>query len=238
MTALPAGWRRNMACWGPGALRPPLPPRNPAGTAWGCASWRAADLLPSTTMLVYTLCFCRCGGRLLMLLRRKAPNAGRWNGLGGKIEPGEAADACVVREVREESGLDLAATRLRFAGLVTWPLDNALRWQGSGMYVFVADLADPGAAWVGERAVPEGRLRWQPEGWVCDPRNPLVVANIPRFLPPMLRGEPPARHHCRFRGDILVDVVARPLSEAAYQDDAGDHQQHAQEALRADRHLR
>ena len=30
---------------------------------------------------------------------------GKWNGLGGKLEPGETPEQCVIREVAEESGL-------------------------------------------------------------------------------------------------------------------------------------
>lgn len=54
--------------------------------------------------------------RLLLILRAKAPSAGRWSVPGGKCEPDEdPADAC-VREVREETGLVVEV--LRYAGRV------------------------------------------------------------------------------------------------------------------------
>lgn len=56
--------------------------------------------------LPYTICFCRCGDEVLMLLRNRPPNAGLWNGLGGKISPGETPLDCVRREVLEEAGID------------------------------------------------------------------------------------------------------------------------------------
>ena len=50
-------------------------------------------------------------GRVLAC-RRTAPLevAGRWELPGGKVEPGEAPEAALVREVREELGCDIAVT--------------------------------------------------------------------------------------------------------------------------------
>ncbi|MEW2352670.1 NUDIX domain-containing protein [Spirillospora sp. NPDC029432] len=47
-------------------------------------------------------------GRLLMIRRGHAPAAGLWSIPGGRVEPGESDAAAVVREMREETGLDVA----------------------------------------------------------------------------------------------------------------------------------
>lgn len=52
-----------------------------------------------------TLCYIEQDGCYLMLHRVKKhqdPNAGKWIGVGGKFEPSESPDECLVREVREE----------------------------------------------------------------------------------------------------------------------------------------
>ena len=50
-------------------------------------------------------------GRLLVVLRAGPPAAGTWSLPGGRVEPGESAAEAAVREVREETGLDVVAVR-------------------------------------------------------------------------------------------------------------------------------
>jgi len=51
-------------------------------------------------------------GRLLMIRRGREPGRGLWSLPGGRCEPGETAAETAVREVREETGLEVAADRL------------------------------------------------------------------------------------------------------------------------------
>lgn len=46
-------------------------------------------------------------GRLLLIRRRNEPGAGLWSVPGGRIEPGETDEQAVVREVLEETSLDV-----------------------------------------------------------------------------------------------------------------------------------
>jgi 8-oxo-dGTP diphosphatase len=49
-------------------------------------------------------------GKSVLLVRRAfAPSAGHWSLPGGRLEPGEDAEACIRRETDEELGLELDA---------------------------------------------------------------------------------------------------------------------------------
>lgn len=104
-------------------------------------------------MKMTTLCYIEKEGKYLMLHRVKKHhdiNAGKWIGVGGHVENGETPEECLLREVKEETGLVLTAYRLR--GLVTFLSDVC---EPELMCVFTADAFD------GELIeCDEGELAW------------------------------------------------------------------------------
>lgn len=58
---------------------------------------------------------------VLLLRRRREPNAGRWSPPGGKLktETGESPFACACREAHEELGLRLQPHDLHLTGLIS-----------------------------------------------------------------------------------------------------------------------
>lgn len=163
--------------------------------------------------LRYTICFCLCQDKILMLYRSKPPNRQKWNGLGGKLHVGETPLACVHREMLEEADIDVRlAHELRYTGIVTWNVGSDLLSPTGGMYAFVAHLPPDWLLWEGERDTREGLLCWQPLSWVCDTTNPTVVSNIPRFLPRMLAKKTPHEYFCAYQGDKFMHMVVRKLA--------------------------
>lgn len=108
-------------------------------------------------MKLATLCYVRRDGCTLMIHRIKKQNdmhAGKWNGLGGKLEPGETPEECAVREVFEESGLTAHNPELR--GFLTFPgFANDEDW-----YAFVFVIREFSGELIDS---PEGVLRWIPD---------------------------------------------------------------------------
>ena len=109
-------------------------------------------------MKLATLCYVidKKKNRTLMLHRVKKVNdvhEGKWNGLGGKLEFGESPEECVIREIKEESGLTISDPRLH--GFITFPLfDGVDDW-----YVFVFTVENYSGEII-ESA--EGNLEWIP----------------------------------------------------------------------------
>jgi ADP-ribose pyrophosphatase YjhB (NUDIX family) len=48
---------------------------------------------------------------VLLIQRQRAPSAGLWTLPGGRLEPGETAEHCAIREIGEELGLEVFALR-------------------------------------------------------------------------------------------------------------------------------
>lgn len=113
-------------------------------------------------MLKYTICFIKKDDEILLLNRKKKPNMGLWNGVGGKIEPNESPYEAVIRETWEETGMKL--DEVTYAGNVVWKSTNG----DSGMYVFLADLPDGNGVKTPDK-VEEGILDWKKLNWILDP---------------------------------------------------------------------
>lgn len=58
-------------------------------------------------MKALTLVFLRREGEVLLAMKKRGFGAGRWNGVGGKLEPGETVEQALVRETWEEIGVKL-----------------------------------------------------------------------------------------------------------------------------------
>ncbi|MBR6381621.1 MAG: 8-oxo-dGTP diphosphatase [Lachnospiraceae bacterium] len=109
-----------------------------------------------------TLCYLEQKDSYLMLLRNRKEhdeNAGKWIGVGGKFEEGESPVDCLLREVREETGLTL--TEYAFRGIVTFVSES---WGTEQMFLFTA------TGFTGRLVTdcPEGELRWIPKGELAD----------------------------------------------------------------------
>jgi 8-oxo-dGTP diphosphatase len=65
-------------------------------------------------------CFCSVGEKFLLLKRHSdKPQGGTWCLPAGKMEKGETPLEAVLREVKEETGIDLCSTTLNLVGTFT-----------------------------------------------------------------------------------------------------------------------
>ncbi|OXM13417.1 NUDIX hydrolase [Paenibacillus herberti] len=154
----------------------------------------------------YTLCLIRQNNRLLMLNREAAPTKGLWNGVGGKIEAKETPFECVLREIYEETGIELKDAK--FKGLVTWDVDEAY---SGGMYVFLADIPQD-YEYETPLRVDEGILDWKFIDWILSDGNLGVGEMIPHFLPLILNDEDCYEHKCVLSNNKLTNYSAVCIS--------------------------
>lgn len=148
----------------------------------------------------YTLCFLTRGDQILMLRRSNPPNQGLWNGVGGRLEPGESARDCILREVREETGYHIAD--VTFCGLLTW---DGFETPAGGLVIFTAEApaGDPAQC-------SEGLLAWKPRAWVFS--APEVVSNIHIFGPLALNGAPAQVYHFSYENGRIKRYQLLPYS--------------------------
>ena len=156
-----------------------------------------------------TLIYIERGGEYLMLHRTKKENDlnhDKWIGVGGKFEPDESPEECMLREAAEETGLTL--TSWRYRGLVTFVSD---RWETEYMHLFTAD------GWTGAlRDCDEGTLEWVPRAalpslrlWEGDHIFLRLLASDAPFFSLKLRYEGDALAYAALNG-VTLNKEAQP----------------------------
>lgn len=139
-----------------------------------------------------TLVFVRDNGRILLGMKKRGFGAGRWNGFGGKVQPGETARACAARELREEAGLD--ALKVAPRGRLMFS------WQGKPPVIDVRVFE--AIAWRGEpRESEEMRPQWFDERSVP---FEAMWSDDPHWFPYLLARQ-------RFAGSFVFDGADRVL---------------------------
>ena len=101
-----------------------------------------------------TLFYLERDGKYLMLHRVKKENdenRDKWIGIGGKFEDRESPEDCLVREVREETGLEL--TEYRYCAIVTfvserWPTEYMHLFHATGFCGDIKDCDEGELAWI------------------------------------------------------------------------------------------
>jgi 8-oxo-dGTP diphosphatase len=142
-----------------------------------------------------TLCYIEKDNKYLMLHRTKKKNdinEGHWIGVGGKFEKDETPEECLLREVKEETGLTLTSFKLR--SVITFLSDE---YETEYMYLYSAD------EFTGEiKECDEGDLHWIDKDKVLD-LNTWEGDRI--FLTKLINGDDFFTLKVRYEGKRLAE---------------------------------
>lgn len=145
-------------------------------------------------MKLTTICYIKKDEKYLMLHRIKKKNdmnQGKWIGIGGKFEENETPEECIIREVKEETGLTLKSYKLR--GIVTY-ISN--QYETEYMYVFTSNDFE------GELIkCNEGDLKWVP---ISELYNLNMWEGDPIFLKELQKNDKFFTVKLIYNGDKLI----------------------------------
>ena len=126
--------------------------------------------------------------REVLMIHRNAreddQHLGKYNGLGGKMEPDEDVATCMRREIAEEAGIEVVEMVLR--GTVNWTGfgPNGEDWLG---FVFRIDAYEGTPL----ASNPEGTLEWHPVDRIME----LPMWEGDRFFLPLIFDDDPRLFH-------------------------------------------
>ena len=101
---------------------------------------------------------------LLMIFKKRGQGEGKWNVPGGKISPGESAEAAAVRETIEETGIQVSS--LRVAGQLDFLFPKKNGWDNSST-VFITttfsgkvipETEECSASWIPIERIPYDKM--------------------------------------------------------------------------------
>ena len=144
-----------------------------------------------------TLCYIEQDGKYLMLhrtVKENDINKDKWIGVGGHFEKGESPEECLLREVKEETGLGL--TSYQFRGIVTFISDE---WPDEYMCLYTADRYTGN---IGN--CDEGELVWVEKEKIMDLN---IWEGDKIFLKLLTENQPFFSLKLEYKGDKLVNTV-------------------------------
>ncbi|MBP5574981.1 MAG: 8-oxo-dGTP diphosphatase [Bacilli bacterium] len=141
------------------------------------------------------LCHLKKDDCYLLLFRNKKKNdmnEGKWVGVGGHVEKGETIDQAAIREIKEETGLDVRS--LRCGGEVLFINDDYQEI----MYVY--EITDFSGELI---ECNEGELKWIP---IKDIYSYPMWEGDKAFLPLLINHAPYFKLELRYKNKDLVSV--------------------------------
>ena len=147
--------------------------------------------LPQTVV-----CYLKRDNYYLLLFRNKKKNdynEGKWIGVGGRLEKDETPDQAAIREIKEETGLDVHS--LKCAGEVLF-INNDYQET-----MFVYEITDFSGELID---CDEGELKWIP---INEMYNYPMWEGDKAFLPLLIEHAPYFKMEVRYKNDVFLGAI-------------------------------
>lgn len=89
-------------------------------------------------MQIATLAFLFREDKILLAKKKRGFGVDKWNGYGGKLEGEEKTIENIIREIKEESNLDISENSLKEVGIMDFYFDDKPEWNQK-VYVYKID---------------------------------------------------------------------------------------------------
>lgn len=149
-----------------------------------------------------TLLFLRRGDQVLLAMKKRGFGVGRWNGVGGKVEPGESIEQALIRETQEEVNV----TPLQYEKVADLRFDEFFKGVPTIMHVHVYVCTK----WSGE---PTASEEMDPEWFKADaiPYGDMWPDDL-YWLPQVLEGQTITADFVLDENDAIVSHDVRVVS--------------------------
>lgn len=144
------------------------------------------------------ICFLFIKDELVMINRNKPPFMGMWNAIGGKVEKGETPEDATVREVMEESGIEISKSDLTRLSRFTWNYDDEIG------YAFIARINKTKISF--PLIKDEGIIALKSPDWVLNDKNFGVIEDLRVFLADIKKGES-HDYHLIYENSRLTECI-------------------------------
>ncbi|KAF2895652.1 hypothetical protein ILUMI_10511 [Ignelater luminosus] len=166
----------------------------------------ACNQLKTMNETYYTLIFIKDSSKILLGFKKRGLGKNTWNGYGGKLQENEDIFDCAIRELKEESNLNIKKDKLNYLGVVIYDDNRNMINHRRIVYIFNASSIDDEPVeteemrpqWFNFQNIPYDNMWPDSKFWL-----PLVLKDgwlIARFT---------------YKGDYeIVDYVVKELHEA------------------------
>ena len=116
-----------------------------------------------------SLCFVVEAGKILLIEKKRGLGAGKVNGPGGRIEPGETPEEGAIRETQEEVGI--TPTGIEWAGELSFQFRDGyslhvMVYRASGWTGELRETDEAKPFWCSTSEIPYGRMWADDEQWM------------------------------------------------------------------------